>query len=437
MTQVSRLFDSVIVRWIGTALLVLLLQIPIGLIASTIDERRTTRAGAFEEVTRTWGGSQELLGPILTVPYLERWVDADHTTRTRTVKRHFLPKKLSVKGRADAEVRRRGIFDVPLYVAQLQIEGSFAIPGADQFDALPEDILWERANLSFGISDPKAIRACSHLTVAGRQLAFEPGGDQLVSGGLHVALAATGKPGTLVPFAFELSLGGSGRLAVVPAGDETQVALASAWPDPSFDGAWLPVERSVTPAGFQATWRVLHLARNFPSSWVGGQVDRARLSASAFGVSLLAPVDTYRTNERAVKYQLLFLGLTFLGFALFELLSRLKVHPIQYLLVGLALCLFYLLLLSLSEHIGFARAYAAAAAAIVALVTLYVRSVLSKGARALAAGGLLAGLYAFLFVLLQIQDYALLVGSVGLFCALAAVMWFTRKIDWYQVRAAE
>jgi inner membrane protein len=230
-------------------------------------------------------------------------------------------------------------------------------------------------------------------------------------------------------------MGGSSRLVVVPAGDETVVSLSSPWPDPSFDGAWLPGQRQVGAGGFDATWRVLNLARNFPSHWTDRQVDERRLSASAFGVSFLSPVDTYRTNERAVKYQLLFLGLTFLCFTLIELLAALRVHPVQYLLVGLALCLFYLLLLSLSEQIGFSRAYPIAAAAVVVLVTAYVRSVLATPARALVIGGFLSALYGFLYVLLQIQDYALLVGSAGLFAVLGAVMWLTRRVDWYALGA--
>ncbi len=430
----ARFRDSVLYRVVGTGFLVLLLQIPVGLIAHTIDERRLTKDAAVAEVTRTWGGSQELAGPILTVPSIERWLDAKGKPQQRTVVRHFLPRTLSVRGRAETEVRRRGIFDVPLFVAQVRIEGAFVLPDASQFASRTEDILWQRATLSYGIADPKAIRACSPLSLDARRVAFEPGpgAADFLGSGLHAPLPGPGRPGTVLPFAFDLTLGGSGRLAVVPVGDETVVALASPWRDPSFDGAWLPIERRVGVEGFEATWRVLNLGRNFPSSWVAAEVDRPRLSAASFGVTLLSPVDTYRTNERAVKYQLLFLGLTFLGFTLFELLAPVRVHPFQYLLVGLALCLFYLLLLSLSEQIGFSRAYGMAAALVVALVTTYVRFVLGKGSRAAGIGGFLCALYGFLFVLLQIQDYALLVGSLGLFVVLAAVMWFTRRVNWYE-----
>lgn len=418
--------ESALFRIFGTGFLVLILQIPIGLIAHTIDERRTTRDAARDDVTRTWGGAQELTGPILTVPVVHRWVDDKQVAHATTTLHRFLPRTLNVRCRADTEVRRRGIFDVPLYTAQVHVEASFVLPDAAQLSPAGGEVLWKNATLAYGISDPKAIRAASGVQ-------WEPGtgDDNLLAAGLHAALPAT-RAGP-ASFAFDLTVAGSGRLVFVPAGDQTVISLASPWPDPSFDGAWLPAERHVSAAGFDATWRVLDLARNFPSRWVGQQVDQQRLSASTFGVSFLSPVDTYRTNERAVKYQLLFLGLTFLCILLIELLAALRVHPVQYLLVGFALCLFFLLLLSLSEQIGFSRAYAIASVAVIALVTAYTRAVLARPLQALAIGGFLAALYGFLFVLLQIQDYALLVGSVGLFLVLSAVMWLTRGIDWYGI----
>jgi inner membrane protein len=418
--MIARFRDSPLARVLAVGFLVLLLQIPVGIIAHTIDERRTTRGEAIAEVTRTWGGAQELIGPILNVPFAERWKDPEGKEHERIAVRHFLPHTLVVRGQVEAEVRRRGIFEVPLYVASLHLEGTFRIAS--------EELLWQRATLSFGISDPKAIRSISPLALGARSVEWEPGpsGAEMLSSGVSAPLAVA--PTT---FSFDVTLAGSGRLSVVPTGSDTSVSLASGWPDPGFDGAWLPIERAVSDAGFRAEWRVSRISRSFPSTWTNGQVDQQRLSAGALGVNLLSPVDTYRTNDRAVKYALLFLGLTFLCVTLFELLGRLRVHPIQYLLVGLALCLFYLLLLPLSEQLGFLRAYLIAAGATVWLVTMYVRFVLASAGRALTIGAILSGLYGFLYVLLQIQDYALLVGSVGLFAALGTVMWITRRVDWY------
>ena len=434
--SLRRLRDSALFRFAASGLLVLVLQIPIGLISHTIDERRERRDQAIAEVTRTWGGPQEILGPVVTIPFTKRWVDEDKVTHEVVTQRRLLPRDLRITGRARIEMRHRGIFDVPLYVADLRVEGTFVLPsdGASPSSPSRDGVAgWASTQVALGLSDVGAIRAASPLHIGGVDRAFEPGpgAASFLDAGLHSAVPGAG-PGATLPFSLDLTFGGHGRLSFVPTGDETQVALASAWPHPSFDGAALPTERSVGRAGFDARWRRLHLGRNFPSTWNDAEVTTARLSAAAFGVTLLPPIDTYRSNDRAVKYQLLFIGLTFLAFTLLELLTALRVHAIQYLLVGFALCLFFLLLLSLSEHVGFGRAYLTAAVATVALIGGYVRVVLGDWRRGVGVGALLSALYAFLFVLLQIEDYALLFGSIGLFFVLALVMALTRRVNWYE-----
>jgi inner membrane protein len=433
----ARLRDSALFRFAVSGLLVLLLQIPIGLISHTVDERRERRDEAIAEVTRTWGGAQELVGPVMTIPVTRRWeekVEGQKVAHEAVTLRRILPRDLRVTGKATLETRRRGIFDVPLYVAQLHVEGTFVLPadGERATASVETAVGWERAQVAFGLSDVGAIRSASALRLGDTERALEPGPGAagFLDAGLHAAVAGA-RPGATIPFAVDLTFGGHGRLSFVPVGDETRVELASAWPHPSFDGAALPVERRVDGAGFTARWSRLHLGRNFPSVWNDDEVNRGRLSGAAFGVTLVSPVDTYRANDRAVKYQVLFIGLTFLAFTLIELLTALRVHSIQYLLVGFALCLFFLLLLSLSEHVGFARAYVTAAIATVALIGGYVRVVLGDPRRGLAIGALLAALYGFLFVLLQIEEYALLVGSIGLFFVLALVMALTRRVNWY------
>jgi inner membrane protein len=432
----ARWRDSALFRFAASSVLVLVLQIPVGLISHTIDERRERRAEAIAEVTRTWGGQQELVGPVLTIPFTRRWVDADKVTHESVILHRVLPRELSITGRARIETRRRGIFEVPLYVADVHVEGTLVLPddaAARTAGLAAGDVPhWDRAELALGLSDVGAIRAASSLKIgdASRVLEPGPGAAGFLQAGLHAAIPQV-SPGATIPFSVDVTFGGHGRLSFVPAGDQTRVELTSPWPHPSFDGAVLPTERRVAPSGFTARWHRLHLGRNFPSAWTNEDVAQAQLSATAFGVTLLAPFDTYRSNDRAVKYQLLFIGLTFLAFTLVELLAAMRVHPIQYLLVGFALCLFFLLLLSLSEHVGFARAYVAAAVATIALIGGYVRVVFGDLRRGLAIGGLLAALYAFLFVLLQIEEYALLVGSIGLFFVLAVVMTLTRRVNWY------
>jgi len=428
--------ESVLLRFSFVAFLILVLQIPVGIISSTVGERQTTRDSAINEVTRTWGSDQTIAGPILRVPWVTRWKDEKGITRETAHASYFLPEQLSVEGDIATEVRRRGIFDVPLYVTKLTIRGKFKTPDFSEWQVSPSDVLWKSATVSLGVSDPKAIRELVALTWGKQTHSFGPGvGDtEVFPAGIHLALPNLNTSGTGEhEFSIPIVLGGSSSLSFVPFGVETEVKLKSPWKDPSFMGAYLPTTRTVTSQGFEAYWKVLHLGRNFPQQWKDGQHKDNQVNSAAFGVSLISPVDSYHMTHRAEKYQLLFLLLTFMAFTLFEIFHRLRIHPLQYLLVGFSLCLFYLLLLSLSEHLGFERAYGIAAFAIVAIIAGYCRAILKTGVQAGAIAALLAGLYAFLFVLLNIQDYALLVGSLGLSAALALFMYLTRKVDWYNV----
>ena len=433
----ERLRASLLARLLATGFLVLLLQIPIIHIDSAIRERRDTRDEAAASVTRTFGGKQTVMGPMLVVPALGVTVGGDgKTIPTRTL-RFILPDVLDVDTQAAIEVRRRGIFDVPVYVTPVRLRGRFEL--ADELARAERSELrlaWSEAQICYSLTDPRAIQDAGNMVLGGVTLPLRPGTGEcgpLLSAGVHAPLLLEpGKsPTSTLSFSNVLTVRGSQRLGFVPVGSSSSVRLQAPWTTPSFDGAFLPRRHDIDGRGFTAEWRVLHLARNFPPAFDRDEIPFSRLAEADFGVSLLSPVDAYRTTERAVKYQLLFLGLTATLFFLLELLVRLRVHPVQYLLIGLGLVLFYLLLLSLSEHLGFTWAYATAAAAVTTLVTVYGRSVLRSRRQALTLGGLLGALYGLLFVLLQIQDYALLAGSLALLGALAAVMFFTRRVDWY------
>jgi inner membrane protein len=424
--------ESVLLRLLFLGFLVLVLQIPIAHIEGTIRERQQTREGAVAEVTGTWGGQQTLAGPFLAVPYVQRWVHADKSEGSAVRVAYFLPERLVVSGSVVTERRHRGIFDVPVYLATLSISGELREPAADAFPVPQDDVFWDRAALVVGLS-PKGLQEPVILSWDDARLPLEPGRDQaaFLPAGVHVPRIPLQKRAQAAhTFSFTVKLGGAGELFFLPFGRETAVDLRAAWPDPGFTGAWLPESREVSSAGFAAKWLVPHLGRNFPQAWTNAEHGWATLAASSFGVAFKSPTDAYTATTRAVKYELLFVGLTFLVFFLFELFHGKRLHAVQYLLVGFTLCLFYLLLLALSEHTVFVAAYFAASSAVVAVVGGYCTAILGRARLgALVASGT-AALYVFLFVLLQLEDYALLAATLGLFAMLAGVMYVTRKVDW-------
>jgi inner membrane protein len=248
--------------------------------------------------------------------------------------------------------------------------------------------------------------------------------------GIHAKLKGRLTAGSF-EFSFPLELNGSLSVFFAPFGRETEVALKSNWNSPSFQGAWLPATRSVKSDGFEATWIIPSLGRNYPQRWRSSSNPEATISSSLFGVDMISPVDHYRMAQRSVKYQFLFLVLTFASLWLFEIRTRTRIHSVQYLFVGAGMCLFYLLELSLAEHLGFVAAYTIASAAVIALITTYSAAMLKTFKRAAIIGAVVTLLYTFLYILLMIQDYALLIGSIGLFLALATTMFLTRNMDWY------
>jgi len=435
---------SPLIRLLVVMFLALVLQIPILMIEQLVAERRTRRDTALDQVAASWGRAQTLVGPILVVPYVQQQVevraDGQQVVRHQRHRLRILPRTLRVRGRLEPQELKRGIFSIPVYEADLVLEGTFA-PLDPATLGLPLDEVtfeWSRATLVVGITDPRSIQEAIKLDWGGRQVEFLPGTQQMreTSAGIHapLELAPASEP---IAFSMPLRLHGSVGFRVAPAGEQTDVDLASAWPGPSFQGAWLPARRTVKEDGFEAHWSVPNLGRGIPQH-VGDETDLGpMLGGLAFGVDLLSPVDTYRMAERSVKYAFLFIVTTLGLLWLFEVLMGARVHPVQSLLVGAALCVFYLLELSLAEHLGFMPAYAVATGAIVAMITAYSAAVLHSWGRALGLGAAVAALYGYLFVVLVNEDAALLVGSIGLFAALAAVMFLTRRVDWGRMGAKE
>lgn len=438
---------SVMLKLLVIGVLVLLLMIPANMLSSLIYEREATRNAAIAEVSSKWGNQQWVGGPVLTLPYQETYQDAKGNKLQRTKFAHFLPENLKIEGNIQPEKRYRGIYVVILYNSRLTMSGNFKKPDIESLGLQPSDIQWKKAFLSLGITDLKGIKDTIQWQVNGQSLLVNPGipsNDILASG----VSAPLGMDNDNYDFKCELNLNGSTQLSFLPLGKKTTVSLVSPWESPSFVGDFLPDARSITKGGFKATWQVLQYNRNFPQQGLGAFIgaeapaelaENAPVSVaqnagtiSSFGVKLLLPVDEYKKTMRSAKYDIMFILITFIAFFFVEILNKKRIHPIQYLLVGFAVCLFYLLLLSISEHLSFNWAYLIGCGVILSLVTFYVKHVFQNTKLTLLFSGILALLYGFFYSLLQLEDYSLLLGSAGLVLILGAVMYLTRHINWYK-----
>lgn len=425
---------SATVRLVALALLTFLSAVPLLFVYGVLAERQNRGREARAEIARAWAGEQTLAPPALALVHECRLADPpEGRTATYRWTSVVLPDRLEVRGRLISERRARGIFEALVYRAALDVAGEF--PGfVPAPDADCSEVRLVDAWVAIGVGDPRGFDEVGALSLGAppRRLEWVPGTglDGAWARGARARIP-TDLPGLEhggLTFSMKLSLRGSEGLDLLPVGRDTAVELSGDSGSPSFRGAFLPRQRQLTAGGFSADWRVSALARSFPSTWTGA-TPPGDVSASAFGVGLELPADGYRRTERALKYGVLVIGLTFLSFFLFELSSGIAVHPVQYLLIDAALCLFYLLLLSLGEHFGFPLAYLVAAGAITALVACYAAAVLRGGWRAAALGALLAATYGALYALLAAEDHALLIGSAGLFALLAFLMWKTRAVD--------
>lgn len=432
---------SAMARLAIMAVLAIGLLVPLTWVYSIVSERASRRNEAISHISGTWGGPQVLGGAVLAVPYKVTWTDSSGRVQSATHQAFFLPRQLHVETELAAEVRRRGIFGVPVYRATVRMTGTFALPLATAVPSSAEHVAWDQATLQIGIRYPRGIVRRAVLAWRGQPLALTGGtiDTGLFSTGLHATLPPLeAQARTELPFELTLDVNGTRELYVLPNADETTVSMTSAWPHPSFSGAPLPETRRVDASGFAAQWRVQDFGRAYPAAWTTQDMNRedlaARANASTFGATLIEPVDVYQQAERAVKYAFLFVVLTFLVFFMWEVLGSASLHPMQYTFVGFALCVFYMLLVSISEHAGFDAAYAISSGVTTVLIAGYATSVLGGLRKGASVLGALVGLYGFLYLLLRLEDYALLAGSIGLFVVLALVMFVTRRMNWYELR---
>lgn len=416
----SKLKESTLLRIIIMGVLTLALLIPMTMILHIIDERQTRRDGVIEEISAKWGQAQTFAGPILSIPYK----NAENTTYV-----HLLANNLKIKGKVEPIVRYRGIFEAMLYNAKLDFTGEFDLEDLNIHGFKSEALEWEQAFISFGITDMSGIQEEINFDFNNKTIEISPGllTNQVIYSGISAKIALDPMQKNY-DFSVKVTINGSEKIQFIPTGKTTEVKIESAWKNPSFTGDYLPDDREITTDYFNAYWKILHFNRNYPQTWLN---NRYNINNSAFGVSLLLPVDQYQKTTRVAKYAILFLVLTFAAFFILEILNKTVLHPIQYLLIGLALVLFYSLLLAFTEHIPFSAAYFITSISIIALITFYTYHVLPSAAKLIAF--ILSGLYLFLFIILQQQDYSILLGSIGLLILLAAVMYFTRNINWFTV----
>ncbi len=429
--------NNVYLKLAAIIIIALLLQIPTAMIKSLIFEREETQRQAIHEVSSKWGHEQTITGPFITIPFLKQvkeYSDKDGSMKLTTVKDyiHILPDELTIKGEIRPEKRERSIYEIVVYESILQVSGKFNKLNLESTDVPIDQIQFDKAFLTIGISDLRGIKNQIELDWNMQSVVFNPGleTNHLVSSGLQSNVTMNYADSADYSFSFNLNLKGSQFLYFTPVGKTTNIQLTSKWPNPSFNGAFLPDTRTTDDTGFAAQWQVLHLNRNYPQTWIGS---KHSLTESAFGVDLLLPVDNYQKSYRSIRYAILFIGFTFLVFFFIEVLNKVFIHPIQYILVGIALVVFYTLLLSTSEYLTFNSAFILSAIATLLLIAGYVKAILRSNQITFLISGILTILYSFIFVIIQLQDYALLIGSIGIFIILGLVMYFSRKIDWYNL----
>jgi inner membrane protein len=455
--------ESIMVKLVSIGFLILILLIPQAWIQSLMVERQDRADAVIGEIASKWSGEQNITGPVLVIPVVKREkIDKGKEgieIRELTEKAFFLPEELKITGKVDPQILHRGIFDAAVYESSLVIDAHFISPDFQKLNVASGDVLWKDAYLILGINDLRGLSESPKLKMGDQELTGEPSNNIGLSSEYPSSSAQRDHPdgssndqkkssekGIVMKLpwrtrddfnggsSIQLNLKGSTLLYFVPVGKTTEVSLQGPWASPSFDGDFLPASRTITETGFAADWKILHYNRPFSQEWIGSH---QALTGAEFGVKLLIPVDQYQKSIRTAKYGLLVILLTFISLFMVEIMKKVRIHPFQYILVGAALIIYYSLLLSFSEHLGYDSAYVVASVATVALIALYSSTFLASRKLVLVFTGLLTFFYGFIFVIIQLQDYSLLLGSIGLFLTVGLLMYFSKGIRWYSDEVRE
>ncbi len=420
--------ESITLRIIIIAAIILLLLIPLFMIESLIDERQSYRNEAVQQVSKSWAGAQTIGGAILTVIKRTEKISENGNKFTVEKSYHYLPENLSYSTEIIPEKRKRGIYEIMLYTAKVKINGSLNL---DKLKEQFPEMDFDQSFLSINVSDLRGIQNDPKLFINNSPFILLPGlkNKDVYINGLHSDILIDNTTSKL-DFEIDLLLNGIDDLSFLPIGKTTTVNVKSKWNNPNFNGAYLPTTRNIGQDGFNANWKINYFNRSFPQNWEGST---QQIYSSAFGVKLLMPVDEYQKTMRTSKYGLMIIVLTFLSFFMIELFSKMAIHPIQYLLIGFALILFYSMLLSISEYLSFDYSYLISSLLVISLIGLYVKSIYNSikiGSMIFVA---LTIFYGFMYIILQLQDYSLIAGNIALFTLLGLIMYLTRKFNWFDI----
>jgi len=423
-------------------LLTLILLIPLAFVQNLIQERSTRKNEVVNEVTETWGKDILFYGPILKIPYksytetsitnpVTKQIEIERTATTLYA--YFFPEKLQNSSNIKKEVPlKRGLYNYVAFSAAMKFEGNFATPDFKKLQINEEDVLWDKASIVVRTTNLKSIKSDLNIKLNSQAFVFESKNQsdkmygELETNAFDYASLAKNSN---INFNFSILYNGSNSVKFIPIGKSTIASIDSDWNSPSFEGTFAVegTTKKITKDGFHADWKIFQINRPFSQQHLNSIPN---LDAFGFGVKLIETVDEYQQNERVSKYGFLVIGLTFLVFFLIQTISKIKIHIFQYSMIGLALIMFYTLLISITEHSSFQIAYLIASVSVIAMIVIYSISILKNKKFPFFIGVSLTALYTFIYVIIQLENYALLVGSIGLFLILGAVMYFSRKIDW-------
>jgi inner membrane protein len=436
--------ESALIKLCVIAVLTLLLLIPSSWIQSLILERQGRQEEVMKEVSDKWSSSQLIEGPVMVLPYKISTKAQDTSGKTTYKERitniYILPEILNIDSKAKPEVLHRGIFDAIVYSTKINISGKFSALELKKSGINPEMIQWDKAKIDFGISDLKGLKNNPVIHLAGKSYDIEPDFTdlRLFTNNLVILPDLDSVRNTSLSFNFALDLRGSEELRFLHLGKSTTVKLEGNWNNPSFIGRYLPDSRQVTDAGFMATWKMPYFNRPYPQQWTAeNSIMNVKTRNASFGVKFILPVDQYQKTMRSAKYAILIILLTFISLFFTEIIQKRKVHFLQYMLIGAAMTVYYSLLLSFSEQMGFTVAYLIASIATIVLVGLFIAAVLKHRKPAIVFAAILSVFYSFIYVIIQLQDLALLFGSVGLFIIIGIMMFLSARIDWNKDPSAE